>query len=187
MRDPELVRQVIPRAAAFAESGYLGTLAPDLMATCPGPPSSLAARAATAPRSVFGSIVKFLKQVRRPLGGTGTLVNGGRPNSSLGTGRGLTRVSDPPRFTFGGIGKIQFRYKIGGALKRTARAARAADPPTMIVAIQRADVSLDDHFEVVLDPPPGRSRSTTRSRSPTRTPFPAAPSRSPSPRASTGS
>src|SRR6185436_13309723 len=33
-------------------------------------------------------------------------------------------------------------------------AALAADPPAMIVAIQRRDVALDDHFEIPLDPNP---------------------------------
>ena len=30
-----------------------------------------------------------------------------------------------------------------------------APPPSLIVAVQRADVALDDHFEVTLVPPPG--------------------------------
>ena len=79
-------------------------------------------------------------------------MNGGRPNSSLGASRGIVSFKAPTRVTFGGVGKIQFRYKTAGAL---SRGARAADPPALIVTVRRSDVALDDHFEVPLDPTPG--------------------------------
>jgi hypothetical protein len=150
----EVVRQAIPRIGAFDESGHLGTLGPDLTATCAPALSSLTTRATFAPRPfVFGSIIKFLKGVRRTQGASGILASGGRP-SPTGFGRGLTRLSGPRRVTFGSIGKIQSHYKIGGAL---SRGPRVAPPPSLIVAVQRADVALDDHFEVTLVPPPGVS------------------------------
>jgi DNA-binding beta-propeller fold protein YncE len=152
-----LVRQTVGRTGAFAESGDLGGLGPGAAATCPALESAVQTHAATTPRFIFGGITKFLKSVRRPFGSVnGSLVSGGRPASSLGASRGIIAVRAPSRFTFGGISKIQFHYKTAGALSRSAR---AADPPALIVAIQRSDAALDDHFEVPLDPNPGAAEA----------------------------
>lgn len=147
-------RRTFARLDELASNGRLGSIAPRLTASCPPLTMQSQALATRGPRTFFGSMTKFMKLVKLVRSGTvGSIVSGGRPATTPGIGRKVTSLNGPVRITLGGMTKVPFRYKIGGATKAAA-ATQAAEPPKLIVTVQRQDVVLDDHFEIELDPAP---------------------------------
>ncbi len=149
-----LVGTAVPRTAELTPAD-LGTLAADLGATCPTITALQTARAATAPRAVFGSILKLLKSVRRSVpSALGVRASGGKPASTGNNGSGVSKVTGSTKVKFGTIGKYKVSYhgprgRIGGGL------ANDEPPPTLIVTVSRPDIVLDDHFELPLLTTPG--------------------------------
>ena len=145
-----LVQQSVARVAEFEEQNELGTLGNDLTATCLPMAAPASVKTIQGARFNFG-ILKFLKQVRLPFGGIVKVpTTGGRPLSSPGAGRGVTTIHGPTRVSFGAIVKIPFTYHLSRA--RSLQSGLEASPPMLIVTVQRDDVTLDDHFEIALDP-----------------------------------
>lgn len=150
-----------PRAQDLATAGTLGTTMSALAATSCVPSAASAASPPELrgqPRSgerafFFGSIVKFIRTVRRPRAGIGGIrVDGKAPLASGGRRPFVRLVSPPTRLIFSGITKIPFRYR------SSAPRGRALEPPpTLIVTVQREDIALTDHFEIALDQPPANA------------------------------
>ncbi len=148
-----LVQQSVARVGEFGEQNELGALGEHLAATCPtlvAPPSIKTIQAA---RFNFGSsILKFLKRVQLPSGGIVKSVptGGGIPHPS-GAGRGVTSIHGPARVHFGETVKIPFTYR---SLPMHASQSRlAAGSLTLIVAVRRDDLTIDDYFEIPLTRP----------------------------------
>ncbi len=143
-----VVQGAVGRTADFEESGRLGTLAAAVANECP---DAVAATAIAGHRAgVFGSIVKFLKGVRRSKTGTaGKIIGGGRPPSTTNPRGSLVKVKGP-NAGFGAIRKVPFTYRLGAR----ARALAAVDPPSLIVTVRRDDDTVSDHFEIPLEPAP---------------------------------
>ena len=150
----DLATSVVPRSLDLATAGILGLALPAAFAgPCAEPEgrtvdASLRIAAPTAEDRaiIFGSILKFVRVIRRPRAGViGVLRNGPRPASKPGAGRGVRLLGAPTRVTFGALTKIPFRYG------RPNRSRAAEDPPVLIVSVQREDVQLTDHFEIALD------------------------------------
>ncbi len=146
-----LVRNALPRTAEFSDASQLGGLATDLDATCPTAMTLQKARSAgAAKRGVFGSILKLVKSVRRTVpSALGVRTTGGKPASTGGGGSGVKKVSGPSKFKFGSIGKFKVSYHGPGNLARAGGGPRVPGS-SMIVAVSRPDIVLDDHFEIPL-------------------------------------
>jgi WD40-like Beta Propeller Repeat len=148
-----LVRNALPRTTEFEAAAQFGGLADDLGATCPTATLEKA-RTVTAPRSVFGSILKLVTSVRRTVpSALGVRAGGGRPQPRGSSGNGVSKVSGSTKFTFGSIGKFKVSYH--GAKSRIGGGAPDAPPPSLIVTVSRTDIVLDDHFEIPLLDLPG--------------------------------
>lgn len=142
------VREAIPRSIELTENGQLGALATQLTTMCQSEATQVAT-AAAAPRGVFGALSKFVKLMKRPKTGTvGTVATGGRPNPSPAFGPAVKKISGPPRVTLGRPNTIEVTY--ARPLAQTASFAKASDPPSLIVAVSRTDLELDQHFELPL-------------------------------------
>ncbi len=137
-----------PRAETFAADGLLGTgLGQAIADECPA--DDTASTVAAAPHAgVFGSILKFVKAIRR------LDVNGFRaPGAPLPDRFALHRVnvgSVPP---FGPLTKVPFVVHYDLRDTTTARALTAGPPPQLIVTLLDGE-GAPDHFEIDLDPVP---------------------------------
>ncbi len=141
----EGAQQALPRVADLDDTVGLGAIAPDLVATCPA--LTEAAPAIAAPHSVFGSLLKIIRSIRRST--TIGLRLSGAPLARPGAPRSVSFVSRP---AFGPLTKIPFRYTLGGSKTRAA-AGVLTEPPQLIVTLLDGQGD-PDHFEVELEPPP---------------------------------
>ena len=151
-----LVQQAVARVGEFGEQHELGALGDDLAATCPPLVAPASAKAIRGARFNFvSSILKFLKRIQLPSSGIVKTIpaTGGIPRPFSGAGRGVTSTNPPPRVHFGQLVSIPFTYRFHPAQASQARLAASA--VTLIVAVQRDDLSIDDYFEIPLNPPPG--------------------------------
>ncbi len=147
----DLVGRVVGRTGDLEEQQRLGTLAGVLGAACSRERSPAIGKRAFA----LGSILRFVKQVKRPkVGVFGIVTKIGKPASTPGATGGIVKVGGPTRIKFGAVTKVPFTYRVGGRRGRAAQGAAADEPPALIVTIQRADVTVTDHFEVPLELPP---------------------------------
>ena len=150
-----LVRGAVARTSTFADADLLGDATADLSASCPAldTPLLLTRRAARAP--IFGSILKFVKGITRPSTGTpGVRRVGTPPVPAFGAARAVLAPGTPPRVVLGGITKLPFTYRLPAGRARTGT-PRATEAPSLVVAIERAGVEFEDHFEIILEPPSG--------------------------------
>ncbi len=148
----ERVRDALPRAKSLGADGRLGPeIGERIDDECPEEVPAFA-RASEARAGVFGSIVKFVKGIRRA-NFTGTRFSG----ALLPKRFAPRRVRVEPPSTFGPLTKIPLivHYK----LPATTAPRAAADAPHLIVTVLDGDGD-PDRFEVELDPTPEENSIT---------------------------
>lgn len=150
----DVLRATLPRTSELVDADALGAATALLdPATCP-PTSPSAAKAGRDGRALpFFGILRWLEMTKKVGGGPGvkaTTVASTKPSTSPGAVKRVTFPQGPPgRFVPGSTRVL----KVAWSPLQKSRAARAgaAAPQTLVVAVSRGDLVVEDHLEIPLD------------------------------------
>lgn len=147
----DVLRSTLPRTAELADADALGAATTFLdSGACPAALPSSAKRERDARSLPFFPTARWFAMTKKVGGGVkATTVTGSKPSSSPGATQRVTFSQGPPSRFVPGSSRV---VKVNWSPLQKSRAARAAEaaPPTLVVAVTRDDLVVEDHLEIPL-------------------------------------